>query len=56
MGEGAVRVEVGRDLVAVVDNVLEAANGLEAADRGAGAGRVAQDQAEVHGPRELASA
>lgn len=55
VGEGAVRVGVGRDLVAGVDNVLEAANGLEVVDRRAGAGRVAQGQAGVRGPRDPAS-
>lgn len=55
LGEGAVQVGVGRGLVAGAYNVLEAANGLEAADRGAGAGRVGRGRVGARGPQDLAS-
>lgn len=53
--EGAVRVGVGRDLVAVVYNVLEGANDRGVGVRGEGAVRAAWGQAEVRGPRDPVS-
>lgn len=53
MREAELRVGAGRDLVGGVDNVLEAANGPEVADRGAGAGRAAR--AGVRGSQDLVS-
>lgn len=48
--EGAVRVGVGRDLVAAVYNVLEGANDWGVGVLGEGAVRSARGQAEVRGP------
>lgn len=52
---GEVQVGVGRGLVAGAYNGLEAANGPEAVDRGAGAGRVDQGRAGVRGLQGRAS-